>query len=220
LSNLSQAHWTARAFFAVSLVASVISVYYASTQQKTLGRLLKPEDIKTWIRKKEPNSLEPAEMMPSAAAVLIVSAPNALLSMAVHALLIGLGIYLGFVWTKNLDQSSTITGNRAVFIAYIVSLSVCYSIYALSNIVVADSSEVSEHVLYQSLNAAESESATTGAYPTPLNGANPEARFRKFSSEVQKVFREAAQLRRGLAALDDRIVQLCENLDLLDDRPK
>jgi hypothetical protein len=150
----------------------------------------------------------------------MVSASNALLSMAVHALLIGPGIYLGFVWTKNLDQSPSISENRAVFITYIVGLSVWYSIYALSNIVIPDSSEVSESVVYQRLSAAQSEPPTTGAYSTTLNKANREARFRSFSSEVQQVFREAAQLRRGLAALDDRIVQLCESLDLPDGIPQ
>ncbi|KAK2872134.1 hypothetical protein FQN49_002525 [Arthroderma sp. PD_2] len=96
----SLSHWTARGFFTFSLVASIISVYYASKQHNILGRCLKPEDIKACIRRKQPNPfnnvIDHGTDLPSVAAVLIIPAPKALLATAVSAFLVGLGIYLGF----------------------------------------------------------------------------------------------------------------------------
>ncbi len=82
--------------------------------------------------------------MPSAAAVLNMSAPNMLLSLSLNAFLIGLGVYFGYVWTRNLDEAAGANGSRAVFITYIVGLLVCYCVYALSRAVVADQSYVNE----------------------------------------------------------------------------
>lgn len=76
--------------------------------------------------------------MPSAAAVLNMSAPNMLLSFSLNAFLIGLGVYLGYVWTRNLDELAGAKGSRDVFITYVVGLVVCYCIYALSRAVVVD----------------------------------------------------------------------------------
>lgn len=217
---MSRAHWTARGFITFSLVASVVSVYYASAQQKQLSRLLNPEDIKIWIRRNErtPNSWQTHfGGFPSAATVLTVSAPNALLSLAVHAFLIGFGIYLGFVWTESLDQSSTPSDNRAIFVTYIVGVSVCYSLYALSNI--AASGESDEKVLLGKLLQKAHARPTTDDTPSnPVNASDKEPRFQNYSYEIQHIFRESAQLKRDLATLDDRIAQLLGNVGHLNDR--
>jgi hypothetical protein len=55
-----------------------------------------------------------------------------------------LGVYFGYVWTRNLDEAAGAIGSRAVFITYIVGLLVCYCVYALSRAVVADHSYVNE----------------------------------------------------------------------------
>jgi hypothetical protein len=75
--------------------------------------------------------------MPSPAAVLTISAPNILLSASLNSFLLGLGIYLAYVWTRNLDTAAGTIGSRAVFITYVASLIVCYGIYELSGLVVA-----------------------------------------------------------------------------------
>lgn len=77
------------------------------------------------------------EFLPSAASVLTISAPNMLLSASLNAFLIGLGVYLGFVSTRNLDASAGPHDSRDIFITYVVSLGICYGIYSLSGVVVA-----------------------------------------------------------------------------------
>ncbi|KFY74581.1 hypothetical protein V499_05402 [Pseudogymnoascus sp. VKM F-103] len=50
LDSLSQTHWVARGAFVLSLTTSLMAVYYATTQQRMLGRLLQAEQVRLWIR--------------------------------------------------------------------------------------------------------------------------------------------------------------------------
>jgi hypothetical protein len=67
-----------------------------------------------------------------------------LLSFSLHSFLIGLGIYLGFVWTRNLDDEAGRNGSRAVFITYIVGLAFCYGLYIRSSALEADHNSVKD----------------------------------------------------------------------------
>ncbi|KAI0546700.1 hypothetical protein F4679DRAFT_556740 [Xylaria curta] len=137
LDNLSQAHWIARSFFILSLVSAVIAVYAASTEYRIFCRCISAEDIRVWI-KGSPSSNEfeiGGKRMFAApiASVITVSAPFALLVVALNSFLIGFGLWLGFVWTKSLDPNSTPEDSRAVFIIYIIGLGTCYLVYTASS---------------------------------------------------------------------------------------
>lgn len=45
LNFLSQTHWVARTCFVLSLTFALMAVYYSTTQQRTLGRLLKAKGV-------------------------------------------------------------------------------------------------------------------------------------------------------------------------------
>jgi len=123
-----------------------MAVYYASDQYRILGRHLQGDDVRRWIRnyklgdkshktkRAKPLPRFPIEFLPSAPAVLTISAPNVLLSSSLNAFLLGLGVYLGQIWTRHLDESAGVTASRAVFITYAVSVAVCYGVYALSSV--------------------------------------------------------------------------------------
>jgi len=156
LENLSRMHWTARAFFILSLVSSIIAVYYATKQYRILGRCLHAGQVKAWIRhpKGEEDWSSSREMkFASVAAVITVSAPNMLLSFSLNCFLIGLGIYLGFTWTQSLDELAGVNGSRAVFITYVVGLCVCYGIYALSGIFAVDQTYLRNKELVRKIEA-------------------------------------------------------------------
>jgi hypothetical protein len=149
LASLDQVHWIARGLFTFSLVSSIMAVYYASDQYRILGRHLRGNDVRTWIRNDKfgennkwrvTNSKFPlrqlSKFLPSPAAVLTISAPNVLLSASLNAFLLGLGVYLGQIWTRHLDEIAGVNGSRAIFITYAVSVAVCYGVYALSSVVV------------------------------------------------------------------------------------
>ncbi|XP_014555841.1 hypothetical protein COCVIDRAFT_16657 [Bipolaris victoriae FI3] len=164
LENLDRTPWVARGLFVFSLVSSIIAVYYATRQYCHLGRFLYAKDVRAWIRGHSilNEDLYPRMAMavahlnsdsafrvvgadlPSVASVLTIAAPTMLLNSSLNAFLVGLGIYLGFVWTWDLNKIAGASSSRAVFITFMVSLVVCYWIYAISNVIVADQSYVSE----------------------------------------------------------------------------
>ena len=151
-------------------------VYYACGQQRIMGRLLYPKQIRDWIRGK-PFPLDDGEgllaisrdiyqilrngrgmewrwsgpFLPGVASVITVSAPELLLSASLNSFLVGLGVYLGFIWTRNLDLPTGANDSRDVFIVYIVSIALCYIVYSLSSSVQND-----REVKYPILVAMES----------------------------------------------------------------
>ena len=67
-------------------------------------------------------------LVPAPSSVLMVSAPGLLLSASLYFLLIGFGVYLGFMWTRTLDDLAGPDDNRDVFIIYLVSLILCFGL--------------------------------------------------------------------------------------------
>ncbi len=70
LNALSQTHWVARAGFVLSLTFALMAVYYATTQQRTLGRLLEAKRVRLWIRGGSRES-ETSRLVPSISDILI-----------------------------------------------------------------------------------------------------------------------------------------------------
>lgn len=150
-----------------------MTVYYGTRQYRLLSRCLQPEQVKTWIRwrnhRSTPltrktnawlgvNQQNPAQplsksglALPSVASVLTVSAPNMLLASALHAFVVGLGIYLGFVWQRHLADEAGPTDNRDIFITYLVGLAFCYGIYTLSGAAAGDDADLDLNVFLAEL---------------------------------------------------------------------
>lgn len=53
LDLISQAQWVVRALWVSSLVSGLLVVYYASVQRRTIGRLLRPQQLRDWISVKK-----------------------------------------------------------------------------------------------------------------------------------------------------------------------
>ena len=138
----------ARGIWVFSLTSGIMTVYYASAQQRTMGRLLYPKQVRSWIRGAADSVAQEVLLrhewatiqyfLPSAASVVNISAPTILLSASLNSFLIGLGVYLGFVWQRNLDVNAGTNDSRDVFITYTVSLGVSYATYNLSSLVQED----------------------------------------------------------------------------------
>ncbi|CAN9363950.1 unnamed protein product [Alternaria alternata] len=236
LADLSNTHWVARASFTFSLVSATMAVYYATRQYRKLGRCLHADEVKAWIHPTEMRLLTGVPLpfqlfMPSAASVLTVSAPNMLLSASLNAFLVGLGVYFGYVWTRNLDESAGPSASRAVFIVYVIGLALCYGIYALSSLVAADQSYVSEWDVLRGLDSGtaraqdqpsrrasnlDPEAVTEDCRPSskteeqPRRTENPE--HDPSRQQLVKALREAADLRRKSAVADEKVAKLLENL--------
>ena len=198
LGWLSQTHWVARALVVFSLTSALMAVYYATTQQRTIGRLLDAKAIRKWIRGRhdrmnwygnvhscEPedfippqsypldvkNTLLRSSFVPAITAVITMAAPQALLSISVFALLTALGVYLGFTWTRHLDPLAGYNDSRNVFIVYLVGLSVCFIVYSISSLV-QDQDERSEYEIAahncENWMATNPETLATWGYETHL----------------------------------------------------
>lgn len=155
LPSIADIHWSGRALCIFSLVSSILAVYFAGSQVWIVGGLMEEHEIRNWIRGGEEETDEVLErifsdndatgptaspqsvlrtLVPAVSSVLTVSAPRLLLSASLKSLLTGLGVYLGFVWTKKLDVFGTVEGNRDVFVVYIAALMLCYGVYTLAGL--------------------------------------------------------------------------------------
>ncbi|RYC61454.1 hypothetical protein CHU98_g4767 [Xylaria longipes] len=141
---------------------------------------------------------------PSVASVITISAPFALLGLALHSFLVGFGIWLGFVWTKNLDKDAAQKDSRAVFITYAIGLGTCYVIYTLSNISAGPQQPLSTWMDDLGKKARRDTKAHS-AFPTP-RPISP-------SDEIPDALRKTARLRRALAESEERLADLYERLD-------
>lgn len=73
--------------------------------------------------------------VPDFSAVLLVSGPRVLLHYSLGAYMIGLAVYLGFVWQYRLkDTAAGPDDNRNIFIFFIFTFVVSYAIYFVSDI--------------------------------------------------------------------------------------
>jgi len=160
-----------------------MAVYYATTQQRIMGRLLRPAQVRGWIRgrlppqqnrtiwkiKIKPSShtrtdpedyrstlLDPksvaADVMakcftPSVVSVITMSAPQLLLSSSLFSLLLGIGVYFGFTWTRNLNTDAGPNDDRNVMIIYLVSVIVCIIVYSVSRLIQDDDTRTEEMII-------------------------------------------------------------------------
>jgi hypothetical protein len=64
LNSLSQTHWITRGLLILSLTSSLMAVYYSTTQQRVMGRLLHGHQVRLWIRGGS-GTLEHSRVVPS-----------------------------------------------------------------------------------------------------------------------------------------------------------
>ncbi|KAH7117905.1 hypothetical protein B0J11DRAFT_509599 [Dendryphion nanum] len=65
LASIGDVLWAARGLLVLSLTCALMAVYYATTQQRTIGRLLHASQIRSWIRGGT-NYLDDQRIVPSA----------------------------------------------------------------------------------------------------------------------------------------------------------
>lgn len=127
LEYLSTAHWVARAFFLSSLLAGCASVYYAMSQLRTFGRLITAKDVRVWLQLNENR-----KNVPSPLAVIVLDTPRGLVDMAAISFILGLSIYVIFVFVNNLDVNAGKNDSRNIMIAYFVSMYFAVTLYGRS----------------------------------------------------------------------------------------
>ena len=143
LPSLSLAHWTARAFLLFAVVAGCLSVYYACSLSRDIGKCYQPEAVRDWLTAANTSNIASFEgdkkkgRKASLSGIFILSAPYTMMSYSILAFIIGLAIYQGFVWTRTLDTDAGKTNSRKVFIAYIASSGFCQLFFTFAGVIKA-----------------------------------------------------------------------------------
>ena len=93
-----------------------------------VGRLYRPSQVRDWLSLPTPTgNVGP----PSLAAILIRSAPFTMVKFSIFSFLMGLTVYLGFVWTRELDTTAGRNDSRNVFTTYTVGAGFCVLFFIL-----------------------------------------------------------------------------------------
>lgn len=161
-----------------------------------------------------------AYQIPSVPSMITASAPFTLLTSALHSFLIGFGIYLGYLWTRNLGQDITAADNRSVFITYVTGLGSCYLIYVLANTALRprDSSsiwlrELKEAIGKQPKTPVQSILDLTIDPTSRTAQDNRTANADPPNEDIAHTLRQSAQLRRALAESEEHLASLYEQLE-------
>lgn len=122
LPYLDSLHYTCRGIFTMSLIMSILSVFFACLQQRTFGLASEPSAVREWLWNgiRYESSQGPSRLQSSMVAHMILSAPFEIISMALTLFMIGLGLYLGLCMTANLPLDTGGHGNRAVLLAFTI----------------------------------------------------------------------------------------------------
>jgi len=138
LSGLDSVHWTAPGFVIASLLFGLLSLLVTCWQQQNLGMLNEPHGVRLWLSngrytssgknyqpgREEALMQEDSESKPklqaSVAALVVLRMPNAFLTYGVVCFLTGMGLYLGFSYKHDLQNTPGRNNNEAVMVLFLV----------------------------------------------------------------------------------------------------
>lgn len=136
LAKFDSVHWSARALAYSSLICGITATFYAFMVQQLLSDLHSPEDVRAWLttaRHTRPwfhrvvlggeRATNTEDRIPSIAAAITLTMASKLLRIAVVALFVALGIYLGSVHQSGLGTLEGQNADTSVLIVFIVVLS-------------------------------------------------------------------------------------------------
>lgn len=210
-----------------------MAVYYTNALHRTLGRLLLPGQVRGWIRGdkiEKPDAtgsiyedslcLEEKHFLPCLNSVVTMSAPQLLLSASLYSFLIGLGVYVSFIWQRNLNPDSAFNDSRNIFITYILSISICQIVYTFSAVAQEVERNETPSLTVESnlknFRAKAMEEKNRNQSLTPQNAIEGE-QDRQFSltnpsQTLIKALQDSARLRRESAKVEELIARCYEKL--------
>jgi hypothetical protein len=124
------------------MVTALLAVYFSNDQSWTISHLSTEKKLRAWIMDVDPeddyeevlrlrlkNSEGPSTVImdsiaPAPSSAITISAPSLLLSASLLLLLSGMGVFLAFIWTWEVDKDGGTSSSRDVFIVYIVTLGI------------------------------------------------------------------------------------------------
>lgn len=138
---LSNVNWTASAFIIAALLFSVLATMLSCIQQQILGSLNESHGVRIWLSNGSASRVGAKDggddaftddgqgryrLRTSVASLLLLRLPNTFLLSGVTSFLLGFGLFLGFAWWLDLDDTPSRDSNLKVMIMYIVVGSVTF----------------------------------------------------------------------------------------------
>ncbi|KAK5163158.1 uncharacterized protein LTR77_010942 [Saxophila tyrrhenica] len=122
LPTLEECHYVARGSFVMSLILSLLSVFFSGLQQSSFGGQIETKDLRIWLAdgRHLSDSTGQWELQSSVVAHMILKAPFEIVVMGILLFIVGMGTYLGSSWKNSLSLSTGSGGNRAILIAFVV----------------------------------------------------------------------------------------------------
>jgi hypothetical protein len=124
------------------MVTALLAVYFSNDQAWTISHLSSEKKLRAWIMDVDPeddyedvlrlrlkNSDGPSTVImnsiaPAPSSAIAISAPSLLLLSSLLLLLSGMGVFLAFIWTWEVDEDAGTPSSRDVFTIYIITLGV------------------------------------------------------------------------------------------------
>lgn len=127
LPHLEQTHWGARMSFTISLVISLLAIFFTCIQHRSLGFLRRPIELRAWLSNgtRYRNSSNDIVFQSSMVAHQLLHAPYELVGISLTAFIGGLGTYLGSAWLRDVEISVRIAAGKSVQVGNLGVL-VCY----------------------------------------------------------------------------------------------
>jgi hypothetical protein len=136
------------------MTTALLAVYFSNDQAWTISQLSSEEQLRAWIRdvdaadnyevllllalrdgNEAASKIVMDSLAPSPSSAITISAPSSLLSSSLLLLLAGMGVFLGFTWTRELDVDAGALDSRNVFIVYVVVMAVSLAVVGFFSLV-------------------------------------------------------------------------------------
>jgi hypothetical protein len=201
----------------MSLILSLLSVFFSGLQQSSFGRASESKDLRRWLSS---GTIWNAEKMKneyrsSMVAHMILQAPFEIVVMSITLFVVGLGTYLGSSWKANLKLTEGSEGNRAVLIAFIIPTVFVLLMYGhmmglkdreLAKTAAVDDVQImSEHFKSKGSSSGDVEAATQ-------RELNYMSYTNSVGSELKLALKEAAEAQRRCAKANEEVARQYERL--------
>ncbi|KAF2178739.1 hypothetical protein K469DRAFT_675265 [Zopfia rhizophila CBS 207.26] len=109
LPQLEEAHYFSRGLITVSMVISIIAIFFIMVQHRELGFIYKPMELRRWLSngKKYRNANGEWVFQSSINVHQLLNVPYEMIAISITLFVAGLGTYLGSAWARNLPMSTS-----------------------------------------------------------------------------------------------------------------
>ena len=221
LPSLSELHYAIRLFFILSLVMSLLGVFFAVLQQRIFGLVSEPEAIRSWLSNGTSyrNANSATAKQSSQVSYWVLDFPFEIVSIAITFSLIGFAFSLGFATSNGSELSTGHRGNILVLATFIVATLWTASASGLM-LGLKDLEEIRgdkqpvphSKATATSLLSDSEEGVVEGTSSKTCEGC--QAKMKKRLQLLEAALRDSAAAHKRCAAKDEKVADLLTGLKL------